>query len=51
MGRVKKGKQRATDDPPAFSHLEEVVEVTEEDDDNFGALGQYLNLVTYNRFL
>jgi hypothetical protein len=51
MAKAKKGKQKASENPQAPPHLEEVIEVTEEDDDNFGGLGQYLNLVTYSRSL
>jgi hypothetical protein len=41
MAKIKKGKQKAVEEPPV-PKLEEVVEVTEEDDDDFGGLGKYL---------
>jgi hypothetical protein len=39
MGKIKKGKQKAVDEPQAPKRLQGVVEVAEEDEDGFGGLG------------
>jgi len=39
MPKIKKGKQKAVEESPAPNKLEGVVEVAEEEDDNFGGLG------------